>query len=190
MSRAASLYLALRRDLSRPPARRPGEVARVPVLRTGSGKPRACQARRKNGIRCDGTNPRETPRRGWLCADCGSAWPTRVVVESVRGGKVRVPRERQMDLAADLGRLFATLPPWERRVFAAWELACLACGHRVPHHSRRWRKVEVAEHLARHYPRSVVHVTPDRVEATYEAAADRVMAAFDLIEKVYRGGDA
>lgn len=186
MTNPLALYAALRRDLSSPPGRRVGEAARIAV------EGRQCSAKVRRGKQtnvCGGRVYRMSRNRGPVCAACGKAWPTRVVVESVRGTRNTVPREREMDLAAEIGRLVSRLAVWPRRVANAWSGHCEDCGRPVPHTKGRWRRSEVAEHLAWHYPRAVAHTTPWKVQELFEQAQEALGDDFAVIVAAYRGGE-
>lgn len=186
MSNPLALYAALRRDLSSPPGRRIGEAARVPL------DGRACPGKVRRGKQtniCGGRVYRMSRNRGPVCAACGRSWPTKVVVESVRGTRNGVPREREMDMAAEIGRLVSRLAVWPRRVANAWAGHCETCERAVPHVKGRWRRSEVAEHLRAHYPRAIAHTTPWRVQELYDQAQSVVGCDFAVIEAAYRGRD-
>lgn len=180
MSHAVRLYAALRRSLASPPARRVGEAVRVPI------DGRICNAKlRKGGKRCTSMRYRCSRERGPVCVSCGRGWPTKVVVESVRAVRSRIPQERERDLAADIGVLIANLPTWPRRVLMAWSLRCEICGRRVLHERGRWRHYEVAEHLARHFPRAGEMTQPRRISEHYERACENVDGSYAVLERAY-----
>lgn len=186
MTNPLALYAALRRDLSSPPGRRIGEAARVAI------EGRQCNAKVRRGKQtnvCEGRVYRMSRSRGPVCAACGRSWPTKVVVESVRGTRNGVPREREMDMAAEIGRLVSRLATWPRRVANAWAGHCETCDRAVPHTKGRWRRSEVAEHLRAHYPRAIAHTTPWKVQELFEQAQEALGEDWAGVETAYRHGD-
>lgn len=56
-----------------------------------------------------------------LCAACGTPWPMDLVSDHGGSGfRARPPLEEELDLIAELGRIFDRLLMWERRVLFAW----------------------------------------------------------------------